>query len=141
MIPRSCIVGLLINERRLSTSPNTALRMRALSARIKIIPINVRIVMSRDFIHPRALQRVAKKKNQSMSPTTIAVTGFKKNDATQIDTRAIAPARRVFMILFQRETTSSFLSAKNTNIKLNTVRKASTTRVQNAIFSPVSLAV
>jgi hypothetical protein len=131
----------LINERRLSISPNTALRIRALSARIKITPINVRIVMRRDLIHPRALQRVAKKKNQSMSPTMMAVIGFKKNDATQIDTRAIAPASRVFTILFQRETTSSFLSAKNTNIKLYTVRRASTTKVQNAIFSHVSLAV
>jgi uncharacterized membrane protein YgcG len=100
-------------------------------------PMRVRMVIRRDLIHPRALQSVVKKKNQSTRPTMIAVSGFKKNEETHIVTIVIAAAIRVFMILFQSEIVSSFLSAKNTNTKLNTPSKAKTTKVQNIILSPV----
>lgn len=88
-------------------SPNTALMTRNTNAIRNTIPMRVRRVIRKDFIHPRALQRVTKKKIPTITPTIRAVSGAKNNDAIHIETRLTALAMSVLIILFQRETDSS----------------------------------
>jgi len=83
-----------------------------------MIPMSVRRVMRRAFIHPRALQRVIKKNIPITEPTRRAGSGSRKSDAIQRATRVTATAIAVFMTLFQSGTGSSLRSAKKRNRRL-----------------------
>ena len=106
-----------------------------------MIPIRVKIVIKKDLINPRALQRVMKKKKPIMTPTMMAVKGWRKRDKIQIATPIIAPAIRVFRILFQSATDSSFRLAKKTNRRLNRPKTLNPISIQNGALSPVKAGI
>jgi hypothetical protein len=121
-------------------SPKIERRRRSARAPKNIIPISVRSVMRRDFIHPSALQREIKKNTPMIIQTSIAGRGSKKKETSHIAMNDIATARRVFVTLFQRETGSSFRFAKKTKKRLNTHSILSAMSIQNGVFPPVKYA-
>ena len=135
--PASCMRKLVIKSSILRVSSNTILRMINPSAMINTIPISVRMVMRRDLMIPRALQRVTKKNTPIKTPTMRAVIGLRKYDVIQMDMSVMLTAMRVFQRVFQNHADSSLRSAKKTNKRLKIATMLRATSIQNPVFPSV----